>query len=140
MLLKERVAILNPCPRWLFPPEFPWLHRTSKLPGGPAITSKHHTFRNASIAFYFEIKCNLRGKIFINDSYSNCEGCTRGKKETHCLIHLTVGFDCLIHLKCLIWLNNTFLNDVLIKKQNNKKHVEIIIGSTAIKFVVITQL
>lgn len=29
---------------------------------------------------------------------------------------------------------------MLIKKQNNKKHVEIITGSTAIKFVVITQL
>lgn len=65
-LLEERGAILNPCPCWLFPPEFPWLPRTSKLPGGPAITSKHHTLRNASIAFYFEIKYNLRGKIFIN--------------------------------------------------------------------------
>lgn len=63
----------------------------------------------------------------------------KGKKGNP-LSDTFVGFDCLIHLKCLIWLNNTFLNDMLIKKQNNKKHVEIITGSTAIKFVVITQL
>lgn len=134
---KRGVAILNPCPRWLFPPEFPWLHRTSKLPGGPAITSKHHTLRNASIAFYFEIKYHLRGKIFINVILIVKD--VQGEKRKPTVLHIWWPFSTW-HLKCLIWLNNTSLNDALIKKQNNNKHVDIITGSTAIKFVVIIQL